>query len=299
MAERRRDLEMLPVQYPEKFIGSRLFPKINVQERSGKIFYRAITVDKTPVKGRAKGASLTKTLLTDENLDYAVVSTEERYAAPKEYYKQWGQEATDKAGGKASKRSVIRSLENDYAEVILGGTPNLDVGDKFFQSVIDAKKNLRRIRGRVAFVCSEVVFHRIMNYSEIQERLKYTGVIAESGMVIRGLKPSILQEILDVDEILIGDDEIWHDGNVLFADRAALVKIPEMEVDFPDLIVDPHFAIKLQTIPGEENSEFEVEYYYDDDDKTHCYDATAYTDLKILNSEGLYLFEGIDDALQA
>jgi len=60
MAIRRKELEKLEVQYPEQFIGHQIIPTITRQQRSGKIWYKGITADAIAVKGRAKGASLTK-----------------------------------------------------------------------------------------------------------------------------------------------------------------------------------------------------------------------------------------------
>jgi hypothetical protein len=82
------------------------------------------------------------------------------------------------------------------------------------------------------------------------------------------------------------------------ADRGAVVKMPGM-LDEEQLMEEPYWAINVQTYPGDKNTPYNIEYYLEDADKTHNYDATAYNELRQLNAGGIYLMEGIDEALEA
>ena len=320
MATRRRELERLTVQYPEQFIGHKVIPTITRRWRSGKIWYRTIIPDASAVKGRAKGAVLGKVLISDTHFDYNTVSKEQRYAVPRQLSNNWdGAEArrrptTDRAGARSAKRSVIRSMEGERAELILNTkTPDVDVGASFLKAIQKAKTAQHRVIGTSVFVCSQTVFDRIMAYQEVQDRFHNVVAASVKDRTVLNLQPVHLETILDM-PVLVGDDTIWKDASHLdtpgpvataFADRAAVIKVPNFMVgSMPnimetDLMEAPHTCVNVQEFPGDKGSPYMIESYYDDDDKTYCYDATAYNQLKILNDQGIYLMEGIDDALSA
>lgn len=313
MAKRRKELEKLAVQYPEMFIGHKLIPTIIRRERSGKIWYRGINADAAAVKGRTKGDSLAKILLSDNNDNYACVSTEQRYGAPEELSDQWdgpdsvSRPITDEMGATESKRSVIRTLEGEIAEMLLTGTANAETS--FLGGIRKAVRALRRVKGTAVLAISEQLFEFVADLPEVQERFKSVIAASAGNRDVLGLKPAHLENIIDM-PIMVGDNEIWYDADhltgvpqtdaqTLIRDRCVVVKVPNFkrdgipEISESSLMKSPYFGVNMQSNPGAKNTPFVIKSYFDDDDKTYVYDATGYNELKELNASGRYTMSGI------
>ena len=297
---RRPDLENLEVNPVIGFIGDKLFPVVNVMEKTGTIYYSTLTADAAAQTNRSSGTAPTGVALTASNTTYTCAEVIKRYTVDKAEVKQYGGiEIADQLAAKASKRSVLRAMEEAVADAVLtnGTVSAVDIGSSFVAAVETGLESIRRYPGKKALVCSKTIFHRIMKYSEVTGYfgLSSAAIAVADAMSIVSRKPSalkmVLNSILGVDDILIGDDDQWYDSDVDKQDRAALISLPDTEI-FSHKI-DPVFGKNYLYLP-DGSQPFEIESFYDDDVKLNKYDASAWYNLVEFNSNALYILNGID-----
>jgi hypothetical protein len=297
---RREDLEALETNPVIGYIGNKIVPVVNVATKAGKVYYKTLTADSAAQTDRTTGEAPARTLLTDSNQDWSASETIKRYGVTRDEVKQMGGiEQADKLGGKASKRSVQRAHEELVAELILETTTIeiLDIQSSFLGAVQTALETIRRYTGRTAFVVSALVFNRIMKYTEILNRFSLSSAVlggADALAVIasqpKALK-NLLQGILGVDEILIGDDDQWATANR--DERAAVIKLPP----------EDEFSHKMDAVYGKNmlylpdgKQPYTVESFWDPNDKVNNYDAEAWNSLEEFNVGAAVVLEGIDES---
>ena len=149
-------------------------------------------------------------------------------------------------------------------------------------------------------MCSYTIFHRIMRYTEITGRfgLSSAAISGADAMAIVSRQPSalkmLLASIIGVDEILVGDDDQWYTSDVNKQTRAALVALPDPDENSHRLM--PVFGKVVHFWPQGESGPWDVESYFDSDDKDNKYDAERHWVLKTLNAGALYILAGLDEA---
>ena len=102
----------------------------------------------------------------------------------------------------------------------------------------------------------------------------------------------LLQAVIGVDEILIGDDDIWYDGSATYQDRCAIISLPD-----PSPLSELDGAIfgkSYRFIPGGQSYPFYIESFFEPDTKLNTYDATEWYSLEVMNAGALYILSGID-----
>ena len=296
----RPDLEQLEVNPVIGFIGNLIYPVVNVTEKTGTVYYSTLTADAAAQTGRSSGTAPTGVALTASNTTYTTAEVIKRYTIDKAEVKQYGGiEVADQLAAKAAKRSVLRAIEEAVADaILLNGTATVaDIGSSLVGAVETGLEAIRRYRGRKAFVCSKTIFHRIMKYTEITGYfgLSSAAIAGADAMSIVSRQPAalkmVLNSILGVDEILIGDDDQWYDSDAAKQDRAALVVLPDPE----------QLSHKMDAVLGKNylympdgNQPFEIESFYDDDDKLNKYDCSAWYNLVTFNTGALYILDGLD-----
>jgi hypothetical protein len=295
---RRPDLEGIPVNTPQQYIGSMIFPVLNVMEKTGTIYFRAVTGDTAAQTGRNSGTAPTATLLTDSSTTYSVAEAIKRYAVDKAEVQQMGGiEEADKLGGTAAKRSVMRAMESAQAAILLDSTSYSaasDISSAIIDGIIGAAESVKRYTGKLAFVCSTTVYRWLIQQTEIKNLLlrSFGGLTSEQAM---SLSPAVfkatLQGLFMFDEILIGDDDHWSITGQ--EDAAAVVKLPPPE-GFSHKM-DPVLGKTVLYLP-DGSQPFEIESFYDDDDKLNKYDATSWYLTKQLNSGAKKLVKGLGTA---
>ncbi len=298
---RREDLEAIEANPVIGYIGNQILPVVNSNEKTGKIYYKTLVSDSSAQTNRTPGTAPTRNFLTDSSDDFTCTDVFKRYSVDRDEVKQMGGiEACDKLGGVAAKRSVQRAVEHAIASAVLlhQTAPRHDILASLVNQAGVGLETIRRYPGRTAFVCSSVVFHRIMRYTEIVNRFSLSSAVL-AGVEARDViqrKPAALRmalsSILGVDEVLVGDDDHWYDQDAAMQQVAALVKLPDPE-QFSHKM-DPVLGKTILYLPDGKQP-YWLESFYDEDAKCNNYDATSWFDLLFFNPGALYILEGIDD----
>lgn len=298
MAERRTDLEVLPVQYPEGYISHRLIRTIQVAQRSGDFFYTGIRVANPAgaKKNRTKGESVPHRVLLDKEGEFHCSSNEDRALVPYNHAEQNGMDYADRAGARSVKKTLMKTYEEEVAHLLMGGAA-ITIGDhenSFIKTIDAVRDSMADVQGRLVLVLGRKAYRRITGRTEIQERMKFTGVATESGVVVRGIKPEILAQIIDVDEVIVGRDEFWSEAAVDIGgtdydldNRCVLYKVAPEGLRLEDLVLDPVYGCRFQTTEATDDNPYIIKVWDWDDKKSHVYDAEGYSELKILNPEGV------------
>ena len=75
---RRKDLERVPVAFPEEFIAEDLVPTIEVENRDQHLFYKAIENGGTATVGRGNSTEMTSRAVVSAEKDVTLVLKEDR-----------------------------------------------------------------------------------------------------------------------------------------------------------------------------------------------------------------------------
>jgi len=292
---RRPDLESIEVNFPESYIGTRVFPVVKAMEKTGTIYYKTLIADSAAQTGRSSGTAPNRTLLTDSSTTFSCAEAIKRYGVDKAEVKNMGGiEAADKLGGMASKRSVMRKLEGDIAAVLLDATGYAaanDIHTAIIDGIADAAKSVKRYGGRTAFVCSVNVYQFLIKQTELTGKMGWSFAAGDINAIL-SMNPNVfkamLQGLFAFDEVLIGDDAHW--SIATREDAAAVVKLPDAD----------EFSHKLDPVLGKTwlympdgNQPFEIESFYNEDDKINNYDATSWYNIKQLNAGAKKLVRGL------
>lgn len=287
---RRPDLENLEINGTEQYIADQIFPAFHVTQKAGKLNYQGLVKQGAATKGRQAGEALTTTYLAKASVDWAVASIEKRHGIPYDEVENYGGiEAADAAGGEGARLSVMDAIEADAAAAILGGEGTAVEAGKFIEAVKAAKKAVKRYAGKTVLVVSQSVYDIITELDEVLDRANlFTSVTPADNEQIVALKRTILAMILEVDDILVGDDEFW--GVEAYANRAAIIKVaPE---DINSHIRKAVFAKQLVYYPAD-GTRYEIFSFPDNGDKANKYDATAWSKIQIFNAGARVLLTNI------
>ena len=225
---RRPELEALEVNAPEGYIGSRLFPKENVSQKTGTIYFMPVGKEVTAQTDRAQGGAINRNYFASSKVTYATASTEARVSIPRDEVVQFGGvDVADQYGAKAVKRAVLAKQEKAAADAATAGE-GTDVTDgTFFAAVRTACKDVKKYSGTLALVMSLEAYGKLLDYKEVRERLTFNGGSVMDREALLSLKPEVLKDMLQnvfaVQEILIGDDTFWP------ADKIVVAKLPSAE----------------------------------------------------------------------
>lgn len=297
---RREDLETIEVNPYLGYIGDRIFPAVNVMEKTGTIYYKTLTDDVAAQTDRTTLTAPTRTALTEASTTFSCAEVIKRYGISRDEVKQMGGiEQADKLGAMASKRSVLRAIEEAIATAVLDDSTagkTRDILASFILAVQEGLNEIRRYPGRKAIACSYSTFNRIIRYKEIVDNFSrasavLTGVQAEG--MIAGTPAAlrlVLASIIGVDEVLVGDDDQWASNDRI--DKAALVVLPDPE-QFSHRL-DPVLGKNMLYLPDGKQP-FAIESHYNEDVKSNDYDAEAWYNLKVFNGGAWVILDGIDE----
>jgi len=296
---RREDLEAIETNPYMGFIANRLYPVVNVMEKTGSVYYKTLTADVSAQTDRTTLNAPSRTALTESVTTFSCAETIKRYGISRDEVKQMGGiEVADKLGALASKRSVQRALEEAVAAAIMDAANDgqiVDIESSFIGATQTALDTVHRYPGRKALVTSYTVFNRIMRYTEIVNNFAkasavLTGVQAEG--MIAGTPAAlrlVLAAIIGLDEVLVGDDDQW--GTADRDERAAIVVLPDPE-PFSHRM-DPVLGKNMMYLPDGKQP-YVIESHYNEDVKANDYDAELWYSLETLNTGAWVILEGID-----
>lgn len=298
---RREDLELplLELNPYHGAIGTRILPITQTGQKAGTYYYQVLQADAAAQTGRTVTAAPTRVNITENSGTYSVAEIIKGYTIPRSSVPtQFRTMArADMVGAKAALRSVLRKHETDVAAQLLG-SQNADILDSFIGAARTGLKTIKRYPGPKALVASQTVFQKIMDYTEITARFnaasaQISGLDAEA-IIARDPQALklVLAAIIGVDEVLVGDDDIWYDGDSAYQDRAALVVLPREE-ELSE-IEEPVYGKTYRYLPDGQEYPFYIESLYDGDDKLNKYDALTWYSLEVMNSGAAYVLGGID-----
>ena len=282
MGQRRQDLEALEAVFPEMYIGHLIYPTLKVAQKVGDIYFNDIQADSAAQTGRNVGTAPTAVNVATGRSAYSCSEVIKRYRIGySEVDQMGGVEAADEIGSRASKKSVMDAIEGAIHTAVLGGTEDANyTANNVVVAVRAAWQEITDCAGITAAVMSQDTYNTIVEYTDVQERLVYTGVAALPGEVVRGIDPRIMAQIFGCQQVLIGDPDIWTTD-----DAIALVKLPAQD----------QFSYKLRPELGRnvvyytDGSEFVIETASNDDARAIDYDCYSWYNLATFNAEGHYL----------
>jgi hypothetical protein len=302
---RREDLEAAfeTLNPYHGFIGPQIMPFQSVDLQTGTYYYQTLQADVAAQTNRVNTAAPTRVTIGNNSSTWSATERIKGHFLPIANMPAFGSvAAADAFGAEASIRSVARSVEAAIvAQVLNNGSATVDdIENSFIQTAQTGLQAIKRYPGRKALVFSETVFHRVMRYTEITDRFglssaQVNGVTAEQ---IIAREPEalrmLLRAIIGVDEVLVGDDDQWYDGDAAYQDRAALVVLPE--VSDRSYMRQAEFGRVFQYLPQGQEYPYFVESIADRDVKGNKYDCTEYDSLEVMNAGALYILDGIDES---
>jgi len=303
---RREDLEatLLDLNPYLGAIGSQILPTKDVAAKTGTYYYQDLEADSAAQTARGNSAAPSETVIGENSATWSVKEYIKRYLIPRDSVKtQFGNIArADAIGAKAALRSVMRAHEAAVAAAVLANATATvdDIEASFITAAQAGLKAIKRYKGDKALVMSQTIFNRVMRYTEITGRfgLASASISGTDALAIVAREPEalklLLRAIIGVDQVLIGDDDLWYDGSATYQDRAALVALPD-----PDQVSELEGAIFGKTIrylPDAMAYPFYIESHYDNNDLTNKYDCSIWQNLEVMNTGALYILDGIDES---
>ena len=301
---RRPDLEALPYARPS-YLTNMIFPILPRAMRQGTLYFQDLLADVAAQTGRTAGTAPTSHLLADAQTTYNLENDEfiDREKVPDgDIAGLGGLDAAQQKGARKGKRSVGNAVEDlTVANVLANGSVTYtDIGTSLLAAIGVGFDTLADLEGggKIALVCSSRVFNLIKRYTEVVDRMKYTGVIAGSVTDVRGVSAMQLGACLNVDTILVGNNEQWYTQSETYQDRAALVKLPEEGTE-PDEVVQVGRTLWFSATGAmpSDDALFECHTWYSDADLSELVDVRAYAEQHVLNAEHIYGLDGIDATL--
>ena len=291
---RRPDLEALEVNAPINYIGNRIYPVIFRKEKTGTLYYTPAVADLTAQTGRkGSGASFDKTKVKSGSVNYSCGAYYARPAVEKEEAANLGGvEVSDRIGGTLAIRAVMAKVEADQAAKLFTGDGHAVTDGGLFDAIAEGCAAVKKVYGRTALVMGLDEYRYLMNMEEVTSRLAFTGLTPAERVRVLSLQPELLrdmcQQVFGVDEILVGDPDIWSTGDL--AGKAAIAKLPDPEDLSYKLNPELGKTVSYQ-IDGKYG--YEVESAVDEVEQENIYTATAYTQVVEFNSTGKYILTGL------
>ena len=191
---------------------------------------------------------------------------------------------------KRGQSAVVEVEPTTLLQVIQNASMNPEVD-------IEKMERLMAMHERLVDKQNETAFHAAMTDTEIAARLAtFTSVTPADNAQILALKRTLLAMVLEVDEVLIGDDDHWYvataggSNNVNIQGRGLVVQLPPVEEESHTM--DPVLGKTVFYLPDGVQP-FILETHPNEDEKANKYDAQYYVDVMTLNASAAYLLDGI------
>ena len=300
----RPDLAALEYARPN-YLTDFIFPMLPRAMRQGTLYFQDLQADVAAQTGRVAGTAPTTNLIADAKTTYNLENDEfiDREEIPDgDIAGLGGLDAAQQVAARIGKRAVGNAIEDLTVANVLGNgsVTYADIGTSLIAAIgvgFDVLADLAG-EGEIALVLSSRVFNLIKRYTEVVDRMKYTGVIAGSVTDVRGISAMQLGACLGVDRILVGNNEQWYTQSATYQDRAALIKLPSAGVEPKEAIQVGRTCWFSPTgaVPSAETL-FEVHSWYSETELSEMVDVRAYAEQKVLNVELIYGLDGLDTDL--
>ncbi len=300
-SENRTDL--LPVAEavnpPEGYIGGKLLPTQKVTQPSGTVYYATVTADGTAATNRSAGSAPTGTRIAQSSTTFSAGEIIDRgLIAANQVEIMGGIANADKMGATFAVRSVMKKKEQNVCAAMLGVAASATFDAAKIQTQLQtAKQAIRRYSGKIALYGATETITRMVQQiiGETKTNPLFARLVTGGGPMeaAKGLSMEAyiegLKMYLGVDEVLLGDDDIWGAGS--YDGLFGVTKLPDALTDF-SFMMKPELGRYFQYIP-DGGQQYRIETLGDKDDKDNKYDAIINAQEKILNSGAIYNFSGV------
>jgi hypothetical protein len=298
---RRPDLEAMEVNPPEGYIGNELIPTFQVMDKTGTVYYNAVTADSAAQTGRSTTAAPTAETVANTSTTFTCAEVVDRAViTPDEAKSMGGIEKADRVGTIVAKRNVLNAIETAVRVKVLGTAGAADATfdpGKCTLQVQTALETVRRYEGL-----------RVMSGSSIVMKGIVRSLLADNTMgpvfarLVSGTNPATAASGLNlkvwadalaiwfgVDKVLMGCDAVW---NPAATPGRFAVTVVDNSGDPLSHKWKPVYAKNFLYLP-DGNQPFEVRSYANEDTLTNNYTALAWYNVVELNSAATYVFDGV------
>ena len=284
----RPELAELPVNNPIGYIGSVIFPIVQLQGKAGTYYYAELDADVDAQTSRTAGAAPSATTISEASTTWSAVERTKRYKIPWEAVPLLGGlERSDARGAAAAKRSVVNALETAQLAALVDGA-GTSITSAIVDGIIDACDQVHRYAGKTAFVCNVGQYRWLMQQDEIQNLLVRTfgglGAV-ESLSLTKTVFQSMLQALFGIDMVLIADDTFWP---YTYRTTAAVVKVADGTDDM-SFTSEPEYGRTMIYWPTGAANPYEVNSFADDDLRSNIYDCSEWDSIEEINSSAKVL----------
>lgn len=296
--ENRADLAALSVNPPEGYIGTKIYPVVNVTEKSSGITYATVTADTTAQTGRVAGVAPTATQIANSTTTYTCAEVIDRGGVTPDEAKQMGGIAkADEVGAKWAMRQVLKQRENLIVAKVLGTADDTFDAAKVRTDMQTARQALRRYEGRTVLAASSFVLNAMVQNIAAEDGIgsAFARIVTGANSVEAAMGLSFdawkrgLAMFLGVDEVLAGDDAIWNAGT--YAGKFAIVKVDATN----DPLSHKYIPVigKTFTFLPDDASGWQIESAADRVAINNLYTAKAWINVVELNAGAVYVFDGV------
>jgi len=295
----RPDLAVIEVNPPENYIGTKILPVANVTVKTGAIYYATVSADATAATSRAAGTGPVAVQIAPSTTSFTAIEWITRGGiVPDEVKAMGGIEKADVVGAKYAKRNAMNALEADICSNILG-TAASDTWDaaKVLVDTQTALESVRRYEGKTALIAGTATLKRMVQQmlgddtvGPIFSRL-ISGVsplVAIQGMNFESWKAGLAM-YLGIDMVLAGDDAIW--GTTTYDGHYAIAKIDdgmdELSHKYKPVLGKTYMFLPDGVQP------YSIQTVADRVDMNSLYTCAIWFDAVILNSDALYVVDGV------
>ena len=287
---------------PTEYIGNLIFPMVfHAGEKTGDFYYQTLTADAAAQTSRSAGSALTKNFLTTTKGQYVVADYEKRYCIERDEVKSLGHiDNADMLGISGGARSCFRAFESLCAASVIDATgyaaKYATASGKVLEGLSKAAQDVKRYPGSLVLVCSEDWYLDFISQTDVKASIEATfgnaGLINLQQMLSKGPEATIqlMIAVIGFNNILIGDNDHWKVDD--YQDAAAVMKIPDplKQLSAMDSMMlykeKPVYGASHWWIPDPADPEmlFLAESFFDDLDKSNCYDVTGWFQVQQLNA---------------
>ena len=295
----RPDLAALEVNLPEGYIGTKIYPVVNVAEKAGSVAYATVTADATAETGRVAGAAPLVTQVANSATTWACTEIIKRAGVTPDEVKQMGGiEKADAVGAKWSMRQVLKARELLIAAKVLGTADDTFDAAKLRTDMQTARQALRLYPGRTVLAASTFTVNAM-----VQNIAAQAGVGAAFARIVTGVNAAEaamglsfeawkrgLAMFLGVDDVLAGDDDIWNSGT--YAGKFAIAKVDATNDPLSHKYI-PVIGKAFTFLPDGGGNGWEVQSIGDRTLINNFYDAKLWVNVVELNAGAVYVFDGV------
>ena len=284
-----------------EFVGVKLFPKVPVQQRGGKIISFGREDFRLFATGRTPGSNTKRVQFGHSSGSYALEQHALEGVVPFELMEEANRvPGIDLGSGAVQKTQDIIGLRLEYAQALLATTPgNYGAANKITLAgvdqwsdysgtsdpVDDVNTAIEAVRSKTGrrpnlVVMGAVVFAKLKNHPKVIDRIKYTGRDSAT--------PELLASLFGVKEVAVGDALYENDAGALVDVWGKNVVIAYTEVGGVSDMGRPTFGYTYQ-LGGYPTVE---QAYQDRNAKSWVYPVTDEVAPVIAGADAGYLISG-------